>query len=96
MKIKLLRTDGGRSSTDDNRLKLLAQMLEFRGQYNSWDFSKIELLHDHKGMLTVTWSEVPKIEDVWEVNSIWTDFFLEEKPEHIFRGLKAYDNDYNY
>jgi hypothetical protein len=94
-KPNLLRTDGRGSSSNDNRLKLLAQMLEFRGQYNSWDFSKIELLHDHKGLLNVTWSEVPKLEDVWEVNEIWTNFFLEEKPTHTFKNA-IYDRDFNY
>lgn len=94
-KIELLRTDGRGSSSNDERLKLFAQMLDFRGQYNSWDFSKIELLHDHKGLLNVTWSETPKNEDVLQVDNIWINFFLEEKPTHTFKKTD-YDRDFSY
>ena len=86
MKPILLRTDGSGSSTDDKRLKLFADMLSFRGQYNSWDFSNIEMLHDHKGLLTVTWSIRPKKEDVKELDEMWINFFFEERPEHLFKG----------
>lgn len=96
MKTQLLRTDGGGSSTTDKRLKLLADMLEYRGQCNSWDFSKVELLHDHKGLLTVTWKEQPNIEDIWELNSIWQNFFLEERPTHVINQEVVYDRDFNY
>ena len=68
--MKILRTDGGGGSHDDERLKIVRSILNYFGWYEH-----IDLLHDHKGTLTVVWINEPTenekkhLSDIWEVMS---------------------------
>jgi hypothetical protein len=74
--MKTLRTDGGGENFADERLSILRKLLIYFG------INKIEHLHDHKGMLTVFWKEVPNEIEKSKVANIWADTFYEYEIEH--------------
>jgi hypothetical protein len=65
--MKILRSDSGGETSANERLKNVRNILLY------FDIDKINLLHDHKGLLTVFWEKVPsdfekeKVKDVWEL-----------------------------
>jgi hypothetical protein len=64
----LVRTCGGGTSHNDERLKLLKQMVEY---YDSVS-NNIFKLHDHKGILTVYWFKNPSENEVEILNEAWS------------------------
>lgn len=63
--MKIIRSDSGGESSTNERLQILRKMLFYR------DLKNIYMLHDHKGLLTVTWELEPSeqekeiLEDAW-------------------------------
>lgn len=73
--MKLLRTDSGGENFTDERLAILKKMLLY------YQITKIFKLHDHKGLLTVTWIDMPTKNEIEKVNEAW-EFFNESEIEH--------------
>ena len=74
--MKTLRTDGGGENFSDERLSILRKMLIY------FNIKKIYLLHDHKGLLTVVWSDTPTDLEKSKVKNIWEDSFYEYEINH--------------
>ena len=74
--MKTLRTDGGGENFADARLSILRKLLIY------WEIKKIDKLHDHKGILTVYWNEMPNEFEQNKVKSIWADTFYEYEIYH--------------
>jgi hypothetical protein len=74
--MKILRTDGGGGSHDNERLKIVRTILEYFGWYEH-----IDLLHDHKGTLTVVWTKEPTDNEKDHLLKIW-DVMAEDQIEH--------------
>jgi len=70
----ILRTDGGGVNFADERLKLLREMVNFHK-------FKVFKLHDHKGLLTVTWEEEPEDYEKKMIEHAW-EFLSEEHVSH--------------
>lgn len=68
----LLRTDGGGSSFNDERLRLVEKNLKFR--YGDELQNKIFKIHDHKGDLKVYWFNLPLQQDLDFVKGVWESF----------------------
>jgi hypothetical protein len=73
--MKILRTDGGGESHTDERLRTLRKMLL------NFEIDNIYLLHDHKGLLTVVWENVPNNKSKHKVEQAW-EYFHEYEIEH--------------
>lgn len=74
--MRLLRTDGGGENFTDERLRTIRKMLEY------YEIKNIYQLHDHKGLLTVTWESKPTERQVEIVKDAWLFFgedFIEFK-----------------
>jgi len=79
--VKLLRTDGGGSSTTDERLELLYRMIKhwlYMVDVDKW----IAELHDHEGDLTVTWFYEPNKDMKKVVKEAW-EYLSEYNIEHV-------------
>jgi len=66
--MKILRTDGGGESHSDERLKMVRNILIY------FDITNIDLLHDHKGDLTVFWKTEPTKNQKEKAIEIWETF----------------------
>lgn len=75
--MKILRTCGGGDGGDhsNERLKIVRNIL------NHFSINHIDLLHDHKGTLTVFWQREPSGHDKSKVTEIWA-VFAEYEIEH--------------
>lgn len=73
--MKILRTDGGGESLSNERLKMVKRILIY------FEITNIDLLHDHKGLLTIVWKSEPNIFQKEKVISIW-ELFHEYEIEH--------------
>ena len=81
--MKILRTDSGGENFTNERLQMIRKMLGY------FEIKNIYLLHDHKGILTVTWEEEPTQNEKLKVEQAW-QFFNEFNIEHriiIFKQL---------
>jgi hypothetical protein len=74
--MKILRTDGGGGSHADERLKIVRSILIYFGRYEH-----IDLLHDHKGTLTVVWTKEPTENEKNHLLEIW-EVMAENQIEH--------------
>lgn len=63
----IVRTCGSGTSHNDERLKLLKQMVEYYDGVSNDIFK----LHDHKGMLTVYWFKTPIKQQIDILNEAW-------------------------
>jgi hypothetical protein len=66
--MKILRTDGGGEDLSNERLRMVRNILIY------FDIKNIDLLHDHKGILTVFWKLVPNDFEKNKVTEIWVTF----------------------
>jgi hypothetical protein len=81
--MKILRTDSGGENFTNERLQIMRKMLGY------FEIKNIFMLHDHKGMLTVTWEVEPTLNEKYKVIEAW-NFFNEFSIEHkiiIFKEL---------
>ena len=81
-----VRTDGSGRFENDERLTQLKQLLTHFGLHE-----KIDLLHDHKGTLTVNWIEEPTIGDFIICARAWNGF-NEYEINHTFDGMNIFVN----
>jgi len=82
----ILRTDGSGSFENDKRLTKLREILiHFELE------DKIDFLHDHKGLLTVNWVEIPTVGDLIIANRAWSGFY-EYTIEHNYDGMNIFVN----
>ncbi len=67
------------------RLDLLLQILNY--QWRHWDdapdLTSLTRLHDHKGLLTVSWSKAPSRQAQKLVKDLWALVFNEHEVEHV-------------
>jgi hypothetical protein len=73
--MKILRTDSGGGSYADERLKIIKSICEY------FKYNNIDLLHDHKGCLTVIWKTEPTENDKDHLLRIW-EVMAESQIEH--------------
>ncbi|CAB5217770.1 hypothetical protein UFOVP207_26 [uncultured Caudovirales phage] len=85
----LLRTDGGGSSFNDERLIVVKNHLKFH--YRDCLNSKIFKLHDHKGCLNVFWIGLPFQEDIDYIKGVW-ESFCEHELTHYYSSFKEISN----
>jgi len=85
----LLRTDGGGSYYNDERLKIVEKHLKFNFREELQE--KIFKLHDHKGCLNVYWISNPNFEDIEYINKVWECFF-EYETTHYYSSFKEINN----
>jgi hypothetical protein len=80
----IVRTCGSGTDYNDDRLKLLKQMIEYHSHY---DLSKkIFKLHDHKGDLSVYWFEMPTDGEKKVVIDAW-EFLCECNIQHFLMKI---------
>lgn len=77
--MKILRTEGGGSFTENERLEKLKTILQ---KIDFWE-NEILLLHDHKGLLTVTWLVAPHEDEKQLLKYLWVNF-REYEIEHKY------------
>ena len=82
----IIRTDGGGPFENDERLTQLKELLTHFGLDE-----KIDLLHDHKGNLTINWTETPTVGDLIICTRAWIGF-SEYEIEHTFDGMNIFVN----
>jgi hypothetical protein len=83
-KMEILRTDGGGSYREDERLKSLRKILNVIRSYKiHYDENKILKLHDHKGLLSVYWQLEPDDDQKNLLKYLWIQFG-EYEIEHFF------------
>jgi hypothetical protein len=63
--MKILRTDSQGGSYDNERLKIVRSILQY------YKYENIDLIHDHKGTLTVIWKKDPTDNDKEHLLRIW-------------------------
>ncbi len=82
--MEILRTDGGGSYQQDERLESLRKILNVINSYhNRCDENKILKLHDHKGLLSVYWLLEPDSDQKNLLKYLWIQFG-EYEIEHFF------------
>jgi hypothetical protein len=84
--MRTVRTDGGGTFENNERLMSLKQLLNHFGLQD-----KIDLLHDHKGCLTVNWTDPPTIGDLIIVGRAWNGF-NDYEIDHTFDGINIFVN----
>lgn len=73
----IVRTCGSGTNHNDERLKLLKQMVNYFGISE-----KIFKIHDHKGILTVYWFEYPTLHEKDVLKDAW-EYLREYEINHI-------------
>ena len=81
--MEILRTDGGGSFQQNERLESLRSVLNIISSYCENRENEILKLHDHKGLLSVYWSLEPSSNEKKLLKYLWISFG-EYEIEHFF------------
>ena len=78
------RTSGNDKIYNDDRINLIHQIIK---DYNVYLYDKINILQDHKGLLSVYWNVQPSEDEKDFILKIW-NVFHEDYIEHFVISYK--------